>query len=155
MLKRFNKAKIEYVCLITFIAGLLLCMSYFRTFDDFEYSMLDFRYRLRPLQKVNEDIVVIEIDDSSIKKLGRWPFIRNYHALLVKILGVSGANTIVFDVFFSEDKKEDEELAKAVKNAGIVYLPYIFDLEKGGFENEKIFAVGYVAPLVEILKKKC
>ncbi|MBU0683952.1 MAG: CHASE2 domain-containing protein, partial [Candidatus Omnitrophica bacterium] len=107
MLKWVNKTKIGYVCLITFIASLLLCVSYFRTFDDFEYSMLDFRYRLRPLQKVNDDIVIIEIDDNSIKQLGRWPFIRNYHALLVKILGVSGADTIVFDVFFSEEKKED------------------------------------------------
>ncbi|MFH1309778.1 MAG: CHASE2 domain-containing protein [Candidatus Omnitrophota bacterium] len=153
MLKWVNKTKIGYVCLITFIASLLLCVSYFRTFDDFEYSMLDFRYRLRPLQKVNDDIVIIEIDDNSIKQLGRWPFIRNYHALLVKILGVSGADTIVFDVFFSEGKKEDEEFARAIKNAGIVYLPYIFELEKGGLDHEKIFAAGFVAPLVEILKK--
>ncbi|MBL7072232.1 MAG: CHASE2 domain-containing protein [Candidatus Omnitrophica bacterium] len=152
-MRKFNKEKAGYIAVIVFIAILLLSISYLRIFDDFEYSTLDFRFKSRVSQRVDKDIVIVRIDDDSIKKLGGWPFLRNYHALLVKVLAANGAKTVVFDVFFSEDKPGDNEFAKAIKNAGIVYLPYIFDLEKKVTGVKGMRVVGFVAPLVDILKK--
>lgn len=152
-MRTFNKEKTGYIAVIVFIGILLLSVSYLRIFDDFEYSTLDFRFKFRIPQKIDKDIAIIRIDDDSIKKLGGWPFLRNYHALLVKVLAANGAKTVVFDVFFSEDKPGDDEFAKAIKNAGIVYLPYIFDLEKKVTGGNGVHVVGFAAGLIDILKK--
>jgi len=152
-MRNFNKEKAGYIAVVVFIGILLLSISYLRIFDDFEYSTLDFRFKSRVSQKIDKDIVIVRIDDDSIEKLGGWPFLRNYHALLVKVLAANGAKTVVFDVFFSEDKPGDNEFAKAIKNAGIVYLPYIFDLEKKVTRGKGVHVVGFVAPLIDVLKK--
>ncbi|RKY42105.1 MAG: hypothetical protein DRP85_04030 [Candidatus Makaraimicrobium thalassicum] len=152
-MKRFDKTKIGYFVLGAFLAGLFLFFSYSRVFDEFEYSMLDFRYNLRPCQPVDKDIVIIEIGDDSIEKIGKWPFPRNYHALLVKALKSSGVDTIIFDIFFSEEKDGDEGFAKAVKDAGRVYLPYVFELDRDTTDRTRVRGVGYAAPLIEVLKK--
>jgi len=35
---------------------------------------------------------------------------------------------VIFDIFFSEKKEDDDEFATAVKEAGNVYMPYVFDM---------------------------
>ena len=50
-----------------------------------------------------EDVVIIDIDDMSIKKLGRfssWPM--SYYGDVVKYISEGGAKSIGFDVFFTE-----------------------------------------------------
>jgi len=153
IMMKFNKEKVGYIALMVFICVLLLSISYLRIFDDFEYSTFDFRFKFRIPQQTNKNIVIIEIDDDSIKKLGGWPLLRNYHALLVKILASNGAKTVVFDVFFSEEKEGDEEFTKALKNAGIVYLPYIFDAERTASDKKSVHAAGFAAPLVDTFRK--
>jgi CHASE2 domain-containing sensor protein len=152
--KKFSKTKIVYCILGIFLAVLLLFFSYSRVFDEFEYSMLDFRYRMRPVQSVSEDIVIIEIGDDSIEKLGKWPFPRKYHALLVKALDAAGARTIIFDIFFSEAKEGDEQFAEAVKDSGNVYIPYVFNLDFSNPDTTRVHADEYVAPLIGMLKRE-
>lgn len=151
-MKKFDNLKIIYYTLGAFLVALFLFFSYSRVFDEFEYSMLDFRYKLRPPQAVEKDIVIIEIGDDSIEKLGKWPFPRKYHALLVKALKSSGAKTIVFDIFFSEKKEDDDELAEAIKSAGDVYLPYVFDLDRDSTDRTMVYASKYAAPLIKELE---
>ncbi len=152
-MKKFDRTKLAYICLAVFMAGLFLFFSWARVFDEFEYSTLDFRYRLRPPQKVDSDIVIVEIGDDSIEKLGKWPFPRNYHALVVNALKSSNVKTIVFDVFFSEEKEGDEEFAEAIKDAGNVYLPYVFELNRDPPDRTRVYATGYAAELLDIFKK--
>lgn len=149
-MRKFESAKIMHLGITVFFAALLLLFSYARVFDVFEYSTLDFRYRLRPPQDVNKDIVIIEIDDESIKKLGEWPFLRNYHALLVKILHSSGVKTIVFDVAFSEKEEGDEAFVEAIKNVECVYFPYIFELNRTNQDKTGFYANGYARPLLKV-----
>ena len=141
-----------YIAGILFIL-LLLFFSYSRVFDEFEQSTLDFRYSIRPPQEVDEEIVIIEVGDDSIEKIGKWPFTRNYHALLVKALKSAGVETIIFDIFFSEGKEGDESFAEAVKEAGNVYMPYIFELDRSSRDDTRTYATGYAASLIDVLEE--
>ena len=105
-------------------------LSYFRVFDNYELETLDIRFRLRPQLPVNKNIVIIEIGDDTIDKLGKWPISRKYHAVAVNALTKAGADAIVFDIFFSEEsnKPADSLFEEAIKNSGKVYLPYVFNI---------------------------
>jgi len=65
---------------------------------------LNFRIKIAGTKKRHvEDVVIIDIDDKSIKKLGRfssWPM--SYYGDVVKYISEGGAKSIGFDVFFTE-----------------------------------------------------
>ncbi len=101
------------------------------TFRSLEAKTLDWRY----LSKVEhlweqrqgnpiEDIVIIDIDNRSLDKLGRynqWP--RTYHARVADYVASGGAAALVFDILFMEPDANpvaDEEFAAATKRAGNV-----------------------------------
>ena len=151
-MKKFDRTKIVYFALGAFLIALFLFFSYSRVFDEFEYSTLDFRYRIRPPHSVSKDIVIIEIGDDSIEKIGQWPFPRNYHALLTNALTSAGARTIIFDIFFSEAKEGDEDFAEAVRKSVRTYMPYVFEPDRNPPERSRLYASGYAAPLIEVLK---
>jgi len=152
-MKKSDRIRIAYFVLAAFLVALFLLFSYARIFDEFEYSTIDFRYAVRPPRVANQDIVIIEVGDDSIEKLGKWPFPRNYHALLVQALRSVGADTVIFDIFFSEKKEGDAAFAESVKESGNVYIPYVFDLARDARERSRIYATGYAAPLIEPLKE--
>ncbi|MBF0494744.1 MAG: CHASE2 domain-containing protein, partial [Candidatus Omnitrophica bacterium] len=133
----------------------LFSLSYFRVFDELEYKTLDFRYQIRPKLKVNNKIAIIHISDDTIKGLGEWPIPRKYHALLIKALKAAGAKDIVFDVFFTETTNDDQELINAAKEAGNVYMAYVFELDVAKNSNKYISAKGEIAPLLEYFKTAC
>ncbi|MDP8299656.1 MAG: CHASE2 domain-containing protein [Candidatus Tantalella remota] len=151
MIKSIDKEKILFYILAVLVSLVMLFLSFSRVFDEFEYSTLDFRYKIRPAQPVDEKIVIIEVGDDSIDKIGKWPFPRNYHALLTKALKSAGVETIVFDIFFSETNEGDEAFADAVKEAGNVYIPYVFELDRDNPDKSKLYATGYAAPLIKPL----
>ncbi len=107
-------------------------VSYLRALDNYELGALDFRFRVRSVIAkipVTDKVTMIEIGEDSIKKLGRFPFDRSYHAILIKALSEFGAKAIVFDIFFSEPQEHDRELEDAIRKAGNVYLPFAFDID--------------------------
>jgi CHASE2 domain-containing sensor protein len=70
-------------------------------FTQFELKTLDWRFKLRGKIKPAEEVVIIKIDDATIKKLG-WPITRNYYALLVDFLSRANAKVIGIDVVFAD-----------------------------------------------------
>ena len=131
---------------------LILVGSYFRVLENSELASLDMRFHLRPPLTVTDKIAIIEIGDDTIQKLGRFPFDRRYHALLTKVLSQYGAKALLFDIFFSESDKNDAEFQQAIKEAGNVYLPYVFDV--GNRANQRILqAQGYVAWNLDYFQK--
>src|SRR3990172_1334128 len=75
-----------------------------------------------------EDIVVVAIDDHSLKELGRWPWSRQVHAQFLKHLTASPKVTAL-DLIFAEpdrdDPKADIVLAEAIAANGRVVLPVV------------------------------
>ena len=81
------------------------------------------RNSLHPHQASGE-IVVVTIDDAALRKVGRWPWPRRYHAELTDRLTAAGANRIYFDVLFEtrSDALDDKLLAQAIERSGRVTL---------------------------------
>jgi adenylate cyclase len=77
-----------------------------------------------------ENIVIAAIDEKSLGSLGRWPWNRDKIAQLVKRLFEEGAEIIVFDIFFFEKEKNDRVLGHAMRRAGNVLLPIVFDFKE-------------------------
>ncbi|MBF0594864.1 MAG: CHASE2 domain-containing protein [Candidatus Omnitrophica bacterium] len=118
-----------FVLILVCAAAVLVGGSYFRFFEKNELDTLDLRFRLRPAIERTDSVVIVEIDNDTIKKLGRFPIDRGYHAKLVESLSRAGARAVVFDMFFSEPQRGDDEFRLAMRLAGNVYLPYVFELD--------------------------
>ncbi|MBF0521981.1 MAG: CHASE2 domain-containing protein [Candidatus Omnitrophica bacterium] len=129
-------------------AAILLCGSHARIFENSELGALDFRFHLRPFVFTSDKVVIVEIGEDSIAKLGRFPFDRGYHAVLIKALSEYGAKAVLMDIFFSEKGNGDPELEQAIKTTGNVYLPYVFDLDNTP-KQKVIEAKGYTAQTLE------
>jgi adenylate cyclase len=67
-----------------------------------EAQLLDVRFRLRPTAPPSNDIVLVLIDDASIRALGRWPWSRAVMAEGLARLKAAGARTIGFDLLLAE-----------------------------------------------------
>jgi CHASE2 domain-containing sensor protein len=123
----------------------VLALSYLRTADNYELETLDLRFKLRPQPATTDKVVFVEIGDDSIATLGRWPFDRNYHALVIKALSSFGARAILFDLFFSETNEQDKDVEAAMKEAGNVYMPVVFELDgknrKSSLSSDKYAAI--------------
>ena len=76
------------------------------------------------MHKASGDIVVVKIDDDSLRDIGRWPWPRRYHAQLIDELSKAGAKRIFFDVLFhgKSDPADDQMLADALERSGRVIL---------------------------------
>ncbi len=74
--------------------------------------------------KASGQIVLVKIDDQSLRHVGRWPWPRRYHAQLTDRLTGAGAKRIFFDISFfgATTAADDEALAGALKRSGRVIL---------------------------------
>src|SRR5690606_24640868 len=64
--------------------------------------VFDSYQRLQPRQETRAPVVVVDIDEESIRALGQWPWPRDVLAEMVDRLGELGAATIAFDMVFPE-----------------------------------------------------
>ena len=78
-------------------------------------------------RNVSDEIIIIAIDDESLRELGRWPWSRSIHASLIDKLELESPRAIGLDIIFSEpdasDPQADVLLARAIKASGKVVLP--------------------------------
>jgi EAL domain-containing protein (putative c-di-GMP-specific phosphodiesterase class I)/CHASE2 domain-containing sensor protein len=74
--------------------------------------------------KASGEIVLVKIDDQSLREVGRWPWPRREHARLTDQLTKAGASRIFFDLRFfgPTDRADDMAFANALKNSGRVVL---------------------------------
>ncbi len=91
----------------------------------------------RPADK---GLVIVGIDEASLKQLGRWPWPRNIHATLIEKLTAAEAKVVVLDVILSEPDRAhpdaDVTLAQAIKANGRLVLPITKDVaDKDVFEG--------------------
>ena len=104
-----------------------------------EADSLDLAFALRGKLPTNPHIVIIEITDSDIASVGRWPWKRSWHAAMAEALRVMGAGAIYFDIIFSEpsDEQDDALFEEALKRNKNVYLPFAF--QAGNFNIKDAF----------------
>lgn len=75
--------------------------------DRLEYLAYDIRLNLLVDKEIDKDerIVIVDIDEKSLRLEGRWPWSRNKIAKLVENISAAGATVIAFDVIFSEKER--------------------------------------------------
>jgi len=54
-----------------------------------------------------DEVVIVDIDEKSIEKLGQFPWRRDIYSNILSNLKSAGASVIAFDIFFSEDDKQN------------------------------------------------
>jgi diguanylate cyclase len=88
-------------------------------------DMLRVSRNLAHVHKASGDVVLVAIDDRSLREVGQWPWARRHHANLTTSLTKAGANRIFFDVNFAgrSTAADDALLAKAIKQAPTIVLP--------------------------------
>ncbi len=84
-------------------SALVIPFTFTELYSALELRFYDLRLRLRPQRPVSDKIIVIAIDDKSIKAVGRWPWTRDKHSAMIDTLSSLGARSIVFDVEFLEE----------------------------------------------------
>jgi adenylate cyclase len=88
----------------------LFLPSHFHSLDN---RVRDFYFKFRGPQKASDDVVIVDIDEKSIKELGQWPWERDKFAQILNNLSASGAGIIGLDIVFSEaDKTSPKRLAQ-------------------------------------------
>ena len=88
-------------CLATLCVVLLGEMGALRGLDD---RLLDLRLRYWPrdVQPMSSDVVMVDIDDRSLERVGRWPWPRSRLADCINELKRAGARTIALDLDLSD-----------------------------------------------------
>jgi EAL domain-containing protein (putative c-di-GMP-specific phosphodiesterase class I)/CHASE2 domain-containing sensor protein len=119
------KAKIEKrpwkLLLWTAIAGLVFGLI---QFGEIAEGTLRIGRNSLHWHKASADIVLVKIDNQSLRKVGRWPWPRRYHAELTDRLSAAGAKRIFFDISFfgATDPADDRPFAEALKRSGHTIL---------------------------------
>lgn len=94
-------------------------------FDRANLLIFDGYQKLKPRKWAGSDVVVVDIDEASIKQIGQWPWPRTQIAQITNRLGELGAAAIVFDMVFSEpDRTSPLRSINRLQQAGAeVVLP--------------------------------
>lgn len=75
-------------------------------------ATLDTLFTLRGERQTSQEIVIVGIDDTTLRQLGSWPFPRAFHAELLDAMG--RAKAIIFDLLFTETAADDARFAQAI-----------------------------------------
>lgn len=116
---------------------------------------LDLKFRLRGPIEPRSPLVLVCIDQKSIKEVGKWPWPREKIASLVKEISSRGPKAVGLDFVFSEPSYtpgSDAALATAIGEAGGVVLGAIFYFSpiEGTFQSQ----TGFEANLKRLEKSK-
>jgi hypothetical protein len=111
----------------------LFCLAYligFSPTQSLEYKAYDLGVSAS-VTSSNDHIVILDIDDDSIERIGRWPWPRSVVGDVIRKLSDAGARLVGVDIFYSEKQlvpksaKTHLQLASILKAQGkIKYLGF-------------------------------
>lgn len=102
----------------------LLKLGVWQPLEQLAYVAL---FNLRGATPWDEQVVVVAIDDTSLRQLGRFPWSRQRYIKLLDVLSQAGPNVVAFDILWSESSPDDSSLAAAVERHGQVVLAEAWD----------------------------
>lgn len=76
---------------------------------------------------VDDRILLVEIDEASLREMGRWPWTRDVHARALRRLAAYKPAAIAYDVLFLESSADDRALHDALSLARPIFLPAILE----------------------------
>lgn len=110
MLSRLFLGNYLTISLLLVICHLLLMAVHPRFLHNLEMKFYDLMFQLRGPIAPGPEVVIVAIDEASIKAIGRWPWSRREIIRLLEVLHQSQAKVVGFDIIFAE---KEESLAMA------------------------------------------
>ena len=107
--RRFGLARA--VCIVLLFALVPLRVADPRPVEELRLRTFDLFQVLRPREQSIRPVVIADIDESSLKEIGQWPWPRTVVADLVSHLGELGAVAIGFDIVFPEPDRMSPAVA--------------------------------------------
>lgn len=95
------------------LIAVTLAMSGASLWPSGEAMLLDAWFRLRGPVPATGQVVLVVVDDESIRRLGGWPLTRQNLARLVERLDAAGAQVIAFDLLLTEPGRVERDHADA------------------------------------------
>lgn len=99
--------------------------------SQFEELSGDLVWRLSADHRDERRLIVVDIDERSLREVGPWPWPRATQARLVQQITHLGARQQIFDIVFADPRPDDSTLRQAVQQHRPV-LAQVFALEQGG-----------------------
>jgi adenylate cyclase len=178
-LEKYYK-KTFFIISISIIIGLTVFGLFKIAFlEQLELKSIDYRFReTSQLFKQNDNIVIVSIDDNSLKYFRNngisWPWPRDFYAILCDYIKNDGAKNILFDILFYEPDIEREETdaeytdgkfaesieknknvilaVKLLKNKKNIRLDDRFKLKIKGYEPKTVYR-GAILPIQTFINK--
>jgi CHASE2 domain-containing sensor protein/predicted Ser/Thr protein kinase len=110
----FKKYSTMFLGLAVFFLFTLLGLNRMALLDALELKFYDARIRLREVREPSNEIVIVNIDNDSIEKLGRWPWPRSLIAQGVNKIDAGDPKVIGLNIIYSE--KEESSGLKELSN---------------------------------------
>lgn len=98
--------KVTFAIIVAYLMVMALNPGFI---NNLELKFYDLMFLLRGPLPAGPDIVIVAIDDESVKSIGRWPWSRREITRLVRLLRQAEAKVVGFDIIFAE-KQESLEL---------------------------------------------
>jgi adenylate cyclase len=109
----FKSPILRWVTGVTLVLAILLIWR--PTFTEFmELKLYDLKFRVRGAKPASKEVVILGIDDDSLKTVGRWPWSREDISRLLTRLKEAGPRVIALDIIFAE--KEETAAVRTLAN---------------------------------------
>lgn len=155
--KKIKKFSIYFVLSLSLSIFLSAIYIFFPSLpDSLDNRLRDYLFTIRGELPHNQNVVIVDIDETSIKSLGQWPWSRDKLAKILENLTLANVGIVGLDIVFAEEdrtsphkilqdlkiyKKDvpnyDLEFANVVENSPVI-LGYQFDLVKKDNANAKV-----------------
>ena len=155
--KKIKKFSIYFVLSLSLSIFLSAIYIFFPSLpDSLDNRLRDYLFTIRGELPHNQNVVIVDIDETSIKSLGQWPWSRDKLAKILENLTLANVGIVGLDIVFAEEdrtsphkilqdlkiyKKDvpnyDLEFANIVENSPVI-LGYQFDLVKKDNANAKV-----------------
>lgn len=99
-------ALVAWACVGIFAPGLL------RQVDELSTDLI---WQIGADTQTERRVVVVDVDDASVQRVGPWPWPRQTQARLVDALREQGATLQLYDMVFPDAREGNEELARALR----------------------------------------
>ena len=124
--KKFKFAVADVV-LGAVVSVVVLAAFYMQWGEVLEYKLYDMRAKLRARARAGDSVVLVGIDDQSIREIGRWPWPRSYMAEMVDQLAEAQAKVIGLDILMN-----DKELNPGLDQVRAIKETYAAQLAASG-----------------------
>ncbi|MCG3664201.1 adenylate/guanylate cyclase domain-containing protein [Aliarcobacter butzleri] len=155
--KKIKKFSIYFILSLSLSIFLSAIYIFFPNLpDSLDNRLRDYLFTIRGELPHNQNVVIVDIDETSIKSLGQWPWSRDKLAKMLENLTLANVGIVGLDIVFAEEdrtsphkiledlkiyKKDvpnyDLEFANVVENSPVI-LGYQFDLVKKDNVNAKV-----------------